>query len=49
MTLDGGVVIVLVYLLVSVGVIAALVLTVGGGLDWLRERRRQRERPPPEG
>jgi hypothetical protein len=36
---------VLVYLLVSVGVIAALVLISAGGLEWLRERLR---RQPPD-
>jgi hypothetical protein len=44
MTIDGGTVIILLYLLVSVGVIVAFVLILAGGLDWvadgLRERRR---------
>jgi len=50
MTIDGGAVIVLLYLLVSAGVIVAFVLIFAGGLEWfvdrLRERRhRQAARP----
>jgi hypothetical protein len=41
MTIDGGTVIVLLYLLVSVGVIVALVLTAGG-LEWFADRLRKR-------
>jgi hypothetical protein len=52
MTMDGGAIILLIYLLASVGVIVAFVLTLAGGSEWvagrLRERRRQRVRPRQE-
>ena len=47
MTIDGSHVIIVVYLIVSVGVIVALVLTLGGGLDSFVDRlskRRRRDR-----
>jgi hypothetical protein len=42
MAINGGAFIILVYLLVSVALIAGLVLILAGGLEWLRERRRRR-------
>ncbi len=44
MMIDGGTVIVLVYLLVSVGVIVAFVLIFAGGLEWFADRLRERRR-----
>ena len=42
MTIDGGAVIVLLYLLVSAGVIVAFVLIFAGGLEWFVDRLRER-------
>ena len=44
MTIDSGAVIILLYLLVSAGVIAAFVVTFAGGLEWVADRLRERRR-----
>jgi hypothetical protein len=40
--MNGGTFIILLYLLISVGVIVSFGLTFGGGLEWFAHRLRER-------